>query len=299
MKALLALINRNRKVFFKDLGMLFSSIITPLILLILYTTFLGNVYKSSFISNLPEGMNVSEKLINGCVSGQLFSSLLAVSCVTVACCVNLTMVQDKVTGARKDLTIAPIKPSTLALGYYISTVINTLIIALIATGACFIYIAKQGWYMTAGDVLWLLLDIFLLCLFGTAISSIINCGLTTQGQMSAVGTIISCAYGFICGAYMPISQFSTGLQKVLSYMPSTFGTSLLRNHAMRGVFAEMENQGFPKEVVEAVKDSIDCNIYVNGSQVATSTMLYVLIGTIAVLIAAYIVINCIASKKKK
>lgn len=298
MKALLSLINRNRKVFFKDWGMFFSSLITPLILLILYTTFLRNVYKSSFTSNLPAGIDVSEKLINGCVGGQLFSSLLAVSCVTVACCVNLAMIQDKVTGARKDLTISPIKPSTLAIGYYISSVINTLIVALIATAACFIYIAKTGWYMTFSDVLMILLDVFLLTLFGTAISSIINCGLSTQGQMSAVGTIISCGYGFICGAYMPISQFGTGLQKVLSYMPSTYGTALLRNHAMRGVFEEMESQGFPKEVVEAIKDSIDCNIYVNGSQITNETMLYVLLGTIAALIAIYVLINYISTRKR-
>lgn len=298
MKALLSLVNRNRKVFFNDWGMFFSSIITPLILLILYTTFLGNVYKNSFTSNLPTGLEISDKIINGCVGAQLFSSLLAVSCVTVSCCVNLTMVQDKVTGSRKDLTISPIKPSTLALGYYISSVVNTLIIALIATAACLIYIAKTGWFMTFGDVIKVLIDVFLLSLFGTAISSIINCGLSTQGQMSAVGTIISCGYGFICGAYMPISQFGTGLQKILSYMPSTFGTSLLRNHAMRGVFEEMGNQGIPKEVIEAIKDSIDCNIYVNGSQVATSTMLYVLLGTIAALIAIYVLINYISARKR-
>lgn len=298
MKALLSLVNRNRKVFFNDWGMFFSSIITPLILLILYTTFLGNVYKNSFTSNLPEGFEISEKIINGCVGAQLFSSLLAVSCVTVACCVNLTMVQDKVTGSRKDLTISPIKPSTLALGYYISSVVNTLIIGLIATAACLIYIGKIGWFMTFGDVIKVLIDVFLLSLFGTAISSIINCGLSTQGQMSAVGTIISCGYGFICGAYMPISQFGTGLQKILSYMPSTFGTSLLRNHAMRGVFEEMGNQGIPNEVIEGIKDSIDCNIYVNGSQVATSTMLYVLLGTIAALIAIYVLINYISARKR-
>lgn len=97
---------------------------------------------------------------------------------------------------------------------------------------------------------------------------------------------------------MPISQFGTGLQKILSYMPSTFGTSLLRNHAMRGVFEEMGNQGIPKEVIEAIKDSIDCNIYVNGSQVATSTMLYVLLGTIAALIAIYVLINYISARKR-
>ena len=63
--------------------------------------------------------------------------------------------------------------------------------------------------------------------------SIISYPLTTQGQMSAVGTIVSAGYGFICGAYMPISDFGSGLQKVLSYLPGTYGTLLIyrRKHS--------------------------------------------------------------------
>lgn len=42
------LIKRNMKLFFKDKGMLISSLITPIILLVLYITFLGRVYKDIF-----------------------------------------------------------------------------------------------------------------------------------------------------------------------------------------------------------------------------------------------------------
>lgn len=99
------LIRRNSKLFFKDKAMFFTSLITPIILLILYTTFLGNVYKQSFLSAIPTGFELSEKLINAVVAGQLVSSLLAVCCVTVSFCSNMLMVQDKVSGARADLTV--------------------------------------------------------------------------------------------------------------------------------------------------------------------------------------------------
>ena len=39
------LIKRNIKLFFKDKGMFFTSLITPLILLVLYATFLADVYR--------------------------------------------------------------------------------------------------------------------------------------------------------------------------------------------------------------------------------------------------------------
>ncbi|MDD6199831.1 MAG: ABC transporter permease [Firmicutes bacterium] len=299
MMGLSALIRRNSKLYFKDKGMFFTSLITPLILLVLYGTFLSNVYENTFRDALAAaGAVASDKLIGGCVGGELVSSLLAVSCVTVAFCSNLLMVQDKITGSRRDLTITPVKPGTLALSYYLATLLSTLLICFTATAVCLGYLAYVGWYLSAGDVACLLLDVVLLTLFGTALSSCVNFPLSTNGQASAVGTIISAGYGFICGAYMPISQFSDGLQKVISFLPGTYGTSLLRNHAMRGVFAEMKAQGFPAEVVEAIRDSVDCNLYFFGNRVSLSAMYLILCGSVAVLIAAYVLINVLHGKRK-
>ena len=139
-------------------------------------------------------------------------------------------------------------------------------------------------------------DVLILVLFGTALSSIINCNLTTNGQASAVGTIVSSGYGFICGAYMPISSFGTGLQKVLSFLPGTYGTALFRNHALNGVYAEMARQGFPAEVVEAIRDSIDCNLYFFGEKVSIGAMYGVMGASVALLIGGYVLLNL---RKKK
>lgn len=291
MRQLNALVKRNTKLFFKDKGMFFTSLITPVILLVLYATFLSKIYRDTFAGAVPAVLQVPDSLIDGCVGGQLISSILAVSCVTVAFCSNMLMVQDKVTGSIHDLTISPVKSSTLAMGYYFATLISTLLVCYVAAAFCLGYVAMEGWYMSAGDVLCIVLDVFLLVMFGTALSSIIGYFLSTQGQISAVGTIVSAGYGFICGAYMPISQFSEGLQKALSFLPGTYGTSLLRNHALRGGYEEMRQQGFPEEVVEAIRDSIDCNLYFFGNKVEISTMYLVLTVSVLVLIFVYIMLN--------
>lgn len=298
MTGLGALIKRNTKLYFKDKAMFFTSLITPVILLVLYATFLRNVYVDSFRSALDAaGVTVSEALINGCVGGQLVSSLLAVSCVTVAFCSNLLMTQDKVSGARHDLTVAPVKSGTLALGYYISTLVSSLTVNLAAAAVSMGYLAFTGWYLSAGDVLLILLDVVLLVLFGTALSSCVSFLLSTNGQGSAVGTVVSAGYGFVCGAYMPISSFSDGLQKVLSFLPGTYGTSLLRNHALRGSLAEMSGLGFPDEVIEAIRDSIDCNLYFFGSKVGTGAMYAVLCGAIVIFVGLYILMNVLSGRK--
>lgn len=109
MKTLSALVGRHIKMFFKDKGTFFTSLIAPLILLVLFVLFLGNVYRDSFYSSVPADIVVPDKVIEGFVGGWLLSSLLAVSCVTVAFCANMQIVQDKVTGAIGDFSVTPYK----------------------------------------------------------------------------------------------------------------------------------------------------------------------------------------------
>lgn len=297
MKTFMSLVERNRKLFFRDKGMLFSSLITPIILIVLYATFLAKVYKDAFLSNIPEVMQISDKLINGTVAGQLAAALLAVSCVTVTFCVNLTMVQDRANGTRKDFDVAPVRKPMIYLGYFFSTVLNSLMVNMVALGICLLYIWRMGWYLSVGDVAYLIMDMILLVLFGSVLSSIVCYPLKTQGQMSAVGTIVSAGYGFVCGAYMPISNFGEGLQKVLSYLPGTYGTSLIKNHMLRGAFEEMETQGFPKEVVKGIADSLDCNPVFRGATVEPKMMMLIMIGSILVLGCIYLLITAMPEKK--
>ncbi len=290
MKTFLALTKRNIKVFFKDKGMFFVSLITPVILLVLYATFLASVYRDSVASAL-NGFPVSDELINGIVGSELFSSLLAVSCVTVAFCSNLLMVNDKVNGARKDMMITPVKKSAVAVSYFAASLASTLIVSFVACAACFIYIAATGWYFSFGDVMLIILDVILLTAFGIAISSVINVFLSSQGQASAVGTIVSAGYGFVCGAYMPISSFATGLQNVLMFLPGTYGTSLIRTHALNGAMRELAATGAPVELIDGLKSGLDCTLEFFGHTVSVGAMYGVLIGSTVLFIGAYILIN--------
>ena len=84
MKTLRALIRRNVKLFFNDKGAFFTSLVTPLILIMLFITFLGEVYRDAFASAIPEGVTIAKSLENAFVNGWLFSSLLGVCTVTIS-----------------------------------------------------------------------------------------------------------------------------------------------------------------------------------------------------------------------
>lgn len=288
MRRMWELVLRNTKMYFKDMGMFLTSLITPAILLILFMTFLGSIYKNSFVSAIPNGLEVSDKLINGLVAGQLSSAMLATSCVTVAFCSNLLMVQDRANGTRKDLIVSPIKKTTLGLSYFLASILSTLIVNLTATIICFIYIGCMGWFLSVGEALLAILDVILLTLFGVSLASCINYFLNTQGQAGAVGTIVSSCYGFVCGAYMSISSYGKGLQNFMAFLPGTYGTSLIRNHMMNGALDFLSEQ-LPSDAIKAMKDSVDVNLYFFDNSVEVWQMYLILLSFIVLFIALYLV----------
>ena len=305
MKQLSSLIKRNTTLFFRDKGLFFTSLITPMILLVLYATFLGNVYRDAIVqtidamnATLPVPIEIESRLIDGFVGGQLVSSILAVSCVTVSVSCNMLMVQDKITGANKDISVSPLSPGILALSYYASTLICTFIICFTAMAVGLIYIGFIGFYLSATDIILTFIDVVMLVMFGTALSSVINFFMSTQGQISAVGSIVSSCYGFICGAYMPISQFGEGLANVVGLLPGTYGTSLLRKHMLGSVIEKMGESGMSEQFLGEIRDAVDCNIYTFGNTGVPEWVMYsVLIGTVLVLVGVYVILNVLKSKK--
>ena len=77
------------------------------------------------------------------------------------------------------------------------------------------------------------------------------------------------------------------------------GTSLLRNHALRGVFEEMDAQGFPPRIVEAIRDSVDCNLYFFGDKVEPGSMYLIVIAAVIFAVALYVAVNMLPGKKKR
>lgn len=103
--------------------------------------------------------------------------------------------------------------------------------------------------------------------------------------------MISAGYGFLCGAYMPLSSFSKSLQNILSFLPGTYATSLFRNHSLNGPFREMLRLNIPVDVIDELKKAFDCKISFYDNNVTISTMYIILISSIIILTTIFIIMN--------
>ena len=289
---------RNMKLYFKDKMTFFMSLLSPLILLVLFVTFLKSVYVDSFTAFIPEGFQISNKAIDGFTGGWLMSSILGVSSVTVAFCSNIIMVDDKIKGNINDLLVSPVRRDLLAVGYYLANLVTTFIVCLAAMLVGFLYLAVVGWYLSVSDVLFILLDLTLCILFGTALAALVEQFLSTQGGVSAVATLVSSMYGFLCGAYMPISQFAAPIRNFVAFIPGTYGTALLRGHYMNGVLETLEGE-LPAEMISGLKDGFDSRLYFFGHQVQPWQMYAVLGGAVVLLLGLYVLISWRRSRRVK
>lgn len=297
-KKLLSLIVRNSKCYFKDKFTFFISMITPLILLVLFATFLRDVYLDAFAQSIPSEITVDSRVTDGIAGAWLLSSILGVSSVTVAFCSNTIMIDDKMSGSINDFTVSPVKGTTVSVAYFISNFFVTFIVMMCVMLIGHLYLAVVGWYIPVGDVFMIIVDVICGILFGTLLAGVVESFISTQGGLSAVATLVSSMYGFICGAYMPLSQFSDGLSDVLCLLPGTYGVGILRNHYMNGYLSAMSDAGIPDKEINMIKDSFDGNLYVFGNQIPLWGMYVILLCACAVLFIAYVAIIMVKNRKK-
>ena len=303
-KKMISLISRNTKCYFKNKFTFFTSLITPLILFVLFATFLKNIYIESFESIATEfEITIGKRALNGVTGAWLMSSILSVSSVTVAFCSNIIMVEDKLNASINDINVSPIKRTTVAVSYFISNFFVTFIVIVTIMLIGHIYLACVGWYIPVSDFFMILVDCICGILFGTLLAGIVESFISSQGGISAVSTLVSSMYGFICGAYMPFSQFSEGLRNFLGLLPGTYGVGIMRNHYMNGYIDEIVKGATDPTVADnlskGLKDGFDANLYVFGNRIPLGAMYGILLGSCAVLLAVYIVIIILRNKNKK
>ncbi len=303
-RKMISLISRNTKCYFKNKFTFFTSLITPLILFVLFATFLKNIYIESFEHIAAEfEITIGKRALNGVTGAWLMSSILSVSSVTVAFCSNIIMVEDKMNASINDINVSPIKKTTVAVSYFISNFFVTFIVIVTIMLIGHIYLACVGWYIPVSDVFMILVDCICGILFGTLLAGIVESFISSQGGISAVSTLVSSMYGFICGAYMPFSQFSEGLRNFLGLLPGTYGVGIMRNHYMNGYIDEIVKGATDPTVADnlskGLKDGFDANLYVFGNRIPLGAMYGILLGSCAVLLAVYIVIIILRNKNKK
>ena len=99
------------------------------------------------------------------------------------------------------------------------------------------------------------------------------------------------------GRFAPSPSGRMHLGNVLSFLPGTYGTALIRNHALNGALNKLSELGLADEYKMQMCDAIDCNLYFFNDKVSTPAMYVILAGSCAVLIAVYVIMSFMRRNK--
>ena len=240
MRGILGFIKRNLLLFFKDWQSILFSLLTSIIVLILYLLFLKGTFVSAIQSAMEQYPGLASMVPQKDIamfanlfllSGILGSAMISVpfSCITV-------VVKDRANKVDYDILATPMKREQIILAYFISAVLTSILLNSIILAVGLIGIRMQGnMYLNASQVIKAFSLVALGSISASAIFMIVVLFFKSVSACEAFFGLLSAASGFVIGAYIPISQFSNEVQTVCNLFPASQITIMLRNILLNGL----------------------------------------------------------------
>ena len=234
MSGILGLIKRNLLLFFKDWQSILFSLLTSIIVLVLYLLFL----KGTFVVAINKEMEqypglasmVSQKDIDMFANLFLLSGILGSAMISVPFSCITVLVKDRANKVDYDILATPMKRGQIIFAYFVSAVLTSTLLTDIILAVGLIGIRMQGnMYLNISQVVKAFSVVALGSISASAIFMIVVLFFKTVSACEAFFGILSAASGFVIGAYIPISQFSNEVQTVCNLFPASQITIMLRN----------------------------------------------------------------------
>ena len=305
MRGILGLIKRNLLLFFMDWQSILFSLLTSIIVLVLYLLFL----KGTFVSAIQSAMEqypglasmVPQKDIDMFANLFLLSGILGSAMISVPFSCITVLVKDRANKVDYDILSTPLKRGQIIFAYFVSAVLTSTLLNSIILAVGLIGIRMQGnMYLNASQVVKAFSIVALGSISASAIFMIIVLFFKTVSACEAFFGILSAASGFVIGAYIPISQFSNEVQTVCNLFPASQITIMLRNILLNGLLEHINTslQGVDQGMfVLSLKEYFSFQAKLFHGYLDMNKMLGYILGVILLCIVAQIMIYSVSYKK--
>jgi multidrug/hemolysin transport system permease protein len=246
MRKFMGLTKRNLLIYFKDKAAILFSLLTSLIVLVLYLLFLKGTFQDAFDSALNEAAGlallVRSEDVDAFINVTLLIGMMGTAMITVPYSCLTTIVKDRENKIDYDISATPIKRWQIILSYFTSAAVSACIMTgLLLTAGLILLNTNGGLLLNAADMVKAYGMVVLGSVSATAIFMTFMLFFKTSQSSSAFFGMLSAAAGFVIGAYIPISQFSEGVQTFCNLFPATHVTVAIRNILMRGVMESIDS----------------------------------------------------------
>lgn len=297
MISFIGMTKRNMLVYLKDRQAVIFSMITPIIVFVLYLLFL----RGTFIDSLENYLDMAKGLINEkdidmFANLLLLSGVIGSSVITVSYSSLTTIVSDKQNKIDYDISATPVNRVKIVISYLLAAFINSFIISIILLSLGLIIVSSIGdTYLTFGSVVGLYGLTALGALSATTILMIPMLLFKSTSSAGAFQGLLAAAVGFVIGAYIPISEFNSSIQTIANLFPGSHVTALYRDLLLNGVIDNMNNAMNGLDggaVAEGLRDAFSVKLHMFENEINNIGMIvYTCIMVIVSIIAISIIYN--------
>lgn len=289
MRAFKGFVTRNMLVFFRNRQTVFFSLLSPLIVFALYVMFLRGTYVDSIDSSMGAlAPLIASGDVDSLANALLLTGILGSSVITVPYGTLQVIVEDRERGKDRDILATPAGRQQIILGYFVASAVCALCVTLALLTVGLITLGAMGsMHWTGTDIAALYGLTVLGTLSSTAVSMALMLLFRSTSACGAFLGILSAAAGFVIGAYIPVSQFSTPVRTFCNLWPTSGVCCLMRQSLMGGLLEHIDagiggvDQG---AFVQAIRDVFGFEAVVGSSTMSTGTiLLYVAFASIACL----------------
>ena len=305
MKKFAGLTKRNLMVFFKDWQSVVFSVLTSMIVFVLYLLFLKGTFMEAFQSVLDAVPGLAdfirEEEIETYCDLLLFTGVLGSAMITVPFQCLSIIVRDRENKIDYDILATPVCRWQIVLSYFTAAALSAVLLTgLILTAGLAILVSKGSIYMDAAHVMGAYGVVVLGSVSATSLFMIVMLSFKSSSACGAFFGILSAAAGYVIGAYIPLSQFSESVQTVCNIFPASHITILLRNVLLNGVLSEMNRSAGGVDngmFVYSLKEVFPFEAHMFGNNLDVSGMLVYV--SLAVLVCTAVMIFTYAKTYKR
>lgn len=248
MKNILALTKRNCLLFIRSKQVVFSSLISSIILIVLYFLFIANLYSQGF--NELMGSNLSTNQIHAMIYIQMIMGVLVINSVSLSTGMFQFMARDIEIQKTNAFLLTKTKPYQIMLSYLISALLVSFLLNLITLIVSVIIIGATTGIWLGGSAFFAIVGVMLLStIIGCAIMLLITSIVRSSVAIGVISGFLGSVLGFLCGIYMPYSNMGKGAVYVGSLLPFTHLTIWLKQIALGDMFRQI---GIPQEVQSSI-----------------------------------------------
>ncbi len=284
MEQLMTLTRRNLRLYLRDTGAVFFSLMSMAIVVLLMIFFLGDMNIENITDILEQfsgpGDAASperEKNAELLVLSWTCAGILSINGVTVTLSAYSVMIKDSVSGRLNSIYTAPVSRGVIAAGYMAGAFIASVLICtatLILTEA---YGVSQGlplFDLAAHGKLFAMI-----CANSFAYAGMMYLlaqAAKTEGAWSGLGTVIGTLVGFLGGIYIPIGALSDTIGAIMKCTPILYGTAMFRTVMTEDILRETF-EGVPETVTGEYREAMGIDLTVLGHAAEAGEMLLILV----------------------